>query len=83
MTIYVDYPKIRGKRASAHLMADTKEELHEFAVRYGIKRCWYDGNRRHPHYDLVGRNLELILSVLAPTSTREMLRRINEKKKMD
>jgi hypothetical protein len=59
-------------------MADSKEELHAFAEKLRIKRCWYDGNRRHPHYDLVGWNLELVLSVLAPISTKEMLRKVNE-----
>lgn len=83
MAVYIDFPKwrpygklMRGMRLSAHLMADSKEELHEFANQYGIKRCWYDGNRKHPHYDLLNGNLELVLEVLAPISTREMLRKV-------
>ena len=65
LTVYIDFPKIRSGRISAHLMADSKEELHEFANEYGIKRCWYDGNRKHPHYDLLNGSLERILEVLA------------------
>lgn len=55
-------------------MSDSKEELHEFANEHGIKRCRYDGNRKHPHYDLLNGNLELVLEVLAPISTKEMLK---------
>lgn len=36
-----------------HLVADSLEELHEFAKQIGIKRCWFHGIRKgHPHYDL-------------------------------
>ena len=36
-----------------HLVADSLEELHEFASSIGIKRCWFHGMRKgHPHYDL-------------------------------
>jgi hypothetical protein len=35
-----------------HLVADSREELHAFAAKVGIKRCWFDGNRHHPHYDI-------------------------------
>jgi hypothetical protein len=35
-----------------HVVSDTSiAELHEFAQRAGLKRCWYQGNPRHPHYD--------------------------------
>lgn len=36
-----------------HLVADTLNELHDFCVNEGIKRCWFEGvNRGHPHYDI-------------------------------
>lgn len=36
-----------------HLVSDTSlEELHEFAQSVGIKRCWFDSNPAHPHYDI-------------------------------
>ena len=35
-----------------HLVADTEAELHEFAMRIGLKREWYQRHKRHPHYDL-------------------------------
>ena len=35
-----------------HMTADTTEELHDMASTIGLKRCWYRGANRHPHYDL-------------------------------
>lgn len=37
-----------------HLAASTIEELHAFAERLGVKRCWFENKRgrNQPHYDL-------------------------------
>jgi len=35
-----------------HLIADTKDELHRFAERLGLKRAWFQDRGRLPHYDL-------------------------------
>lgn len=53
MAVYVDQAGIvwRG-RPRHHLAADTLAELHTFAERVGIKRCWFHNNARHPHYDV-------------------------------
>lgn len=46
-----------------HMVADTLTELHLFALKIGVKRCWYHGFRKnHPHYDLMGNKLDLALS---------------------
>ena len=38
-----------------HLVADSLDELHEFAIKIGLKRHYYHGVRKgHPHYDLLG-----------------------------
>ena len=34
-----------------HMIADSLGELHEFAGRIGLKRCWFQ-HHGHPHYDL-------------------------------
>jgi FMN phosphatase YigB (HAD superfamily) len=39
-------------------VADSLQELHEFAERAGIKRCWFDKN----HYDLNPKNYEFALA---------------------
>ena len=51
--IYVDQPLhfFRGKMY-CHLFADTKEELHTFAAKLGLKRHWFQNDKRLPHYDI-------------------------------
>ena len=46
MAIYID---------GTHMISDVGlDELHEFAKKIGLKRCWFEGVRKkHPHYDLV------------------------------
>jgi hypothetical protein len=50
MTVYTD---------GIHLVADSLEELHAFAMRLGLRRGWFhnrrDRKRPHPHYDVVSR----------------------------
>lgn len=40
----------------SHLVATTIAELHTFAQRIGIKKCWYSNKhgKNQPHYDLKG-----------------------------
>lgn len=68
MTVYVDaarIPAIVGRHSSrwSHLTADTKEELHAFAERLGLRRSYFQtckANRKrcspetcpHWHYDV-------------------------------
>ncbi len=40
-----------------HLVADTLEELHQFADAIGLNRQWFQNHSRHPHYDLWGSRL--------------------------
>ena len=37
-----------------HLIADSIDELHEFAKEIGLKREWFQDNEKHPHYDIWG-----------------------------
>lgn len=48
-----------------HLVGTTAEELHRFAEKIKLKRCWFKSHIRHPHYDLM----------LLPRSRRIMLLR--------
>jgi hypothetical protein len=41
---------------SIHLIADSITELHEFASKIELKRCYFHGVRKkHPHYDLTNK----------------------------
>lgn len=55
MSVYVDVLRDWGWRLgpSCHLIADTNEELHEFALKIGMKREWFQKSSSGPHYDLV------------------------------
>lgn len=46
-----------------HLVTDNTDlaELHEFAQRLGIKRCWFEGVRKkHPHYDVPKKYIDIV-----------------------
>ncbi|NLO92532.1 MAG: DUF4031 domain-containing protein [Elusimicrobia bacterium] len=38
--------------ASCHLYARDMAALHSFAARLGLRRAWFQGNSKLPHYDL-------------------------------
>lgn len=49
MTVYVDNARHRyGRMIMCHMIADTEQELHDFAARIGIARRHYQGD----HYDI-------------------------------
>lgn len=53
MAVYVDNAARMYKgRPRHHMTADSLAELHEFASRIGVRRCWLHRARRHPHYDI-------------------------------
>lgn len=53
--IYIDRPReIKGEMC-CHMVADTLEELHEYALHLGILRRFFQNeNGLHPHYDVWG-----------------------------
>lgn len=53
MAVYVDNEQImwRGKKW-CHLVADTLDELHAFAVQLGLRRTWFQSRASYPHYDV-------------------------------
>lgn len=61
MSVYVDEMDtcIQSKKwpykYACHLVADSVEELHEFAVLLGLHRTWFQGSGSIPHYDLTTR----------------------------
>ena len=75
MTVYVDALNDWGWRLgpSCHLLADTDEELHEFAARIGMKRAWFQP-KSTPHYDLTASRREKAVKLGAREVTRGELR---------
>ncbi len=60
VTVYLDDWRQRAHLGPvddrwSHLVADTDDELHEFAHRMGMRRAWFQekpGRPHHSHYDL-------------------------------
>lgn len=53
MTVYVDAEGIRWRgKEWCHLVADSLNELHDFAARLGLQRRWFQNKGRYPHYDV-------------------------------
>lgn len=54
MSVYIDPPRDYGGKFKhcSHMIADTPEELHAFALRIGCKRRWFQDKADSPHYDV-------------------------------
>jgi hypothetical protein len=60
------------KSGSAHLSADTLDELHAFAARLGLRREWFQDHPIMPHYDLTpGKHARALALGAALVSARE------------
>ena len=74
LAIYVDNVRIlwRG-RHWCHLVADSLDELHQFAHTLGLKRAWFQAHASLPHYDVTVeiRGIALIRGAVA--ADRRML----------
>lgn len=57
--VLIDYPT----NGWCHMVADTVIELHTFAAKIGVKRCWYRNpiGKNHPHYDIKGKQIDAAL----------------------
>lgn len=80
MSVWVDERGVlyRGRKRF-HLSASTLEELHAFAARVGVKRCWFHGAAGVPHYDITAEDrTRAIEHGAASVSSRELIRRWRE-----
>jgi hypothetical protein len=77
MAVYVDALIDYGWKLgpSCHLLADSEEELHAFALSIGMKRSWFQSGDSHamPHYDLVASRRRLALTKGAIDISRKQL----------
>ncbi|KKM93545.1 hypothetical protein LCGC14_1207360 [marine sediment metagenome] len=74
MTVYVDNARIPfGRMLMSHMMADTLDELHEMAVKLGLRR-WFQDHPGSQHYDLsVSKREEAISRGAVAVSSREFV----------
>lgn len=66
MAVYVDKLRNWGWKygASCHMITDGQnEELHEFALKIGLKRAWFQATESGPHYDLTSRKRALAVKM--------------------
>lgn len=70
MTVYVDTIRDYGTLARdrglpstkwCHMTADTKTELHKFAIEIGLKRSWFQDHPTLWHYDITPNKRKLAL----------------------
>jgi hypothetical protein len=83
MAVYVDNLRDYGWRhgPSCHLIADSVEELMEFAVRMGMRKEWFQA-KSTPHFDLTadGRKLAVELGAIE-LDNRRLIGKIRELRK--
>ena len=74
MAVYVDDEQIpwRGK-LWCHLVAESLDELHEFADRLGLRRSWFQSNSVYPHYDVTMSVRERALALGATMGDRRTI----------
>lgn len=82
MTVWVDDLRDYGWRLgpSCHMTADTREELHDFARRIGMRRSWFQDKPRLWHYDLTAsRRAAAIRLGAVELDIRESMARIRQR----
>ena len=65
MTIFFDSPvwkkSVSGRKLYSHLVSDKSHtELHEFALKAGIKRHFFHSSARIAHYDITAEQIETV-----------------------
>lgn len=74
MAVYVDNVRIEWRgRKWCHLVADSLEELHEFAKRLGMQKGWFQQDASYPHYDITVESRLLALQLGAIEGSRTQI----------
>lgn len=74
MAVYVDNVRIAWRgRHWCHLVADSLDELHQFAHTLGLKRAWFQAQASLPHYDVTVEVRGIALSRGAVAADRRTL----------
>lgn len=86
MSVYVDSARIPAKLGRwparwSHMVADSEEELHDFAAALGLKRDWFQGHARIPHYDVTDeKRREAISKGAVEITSRELVKKFAPKR---
>ena len=74
MAVYVDNVRIPWRGSQwCHLVADSLDELHQFAKTLGLKRAWFQAHASLPHYDVTVEVRVMALSRGAVAADRRTL----------
>lgn len=75
MAVYVDNEQIKWRgRLWCHLVADSLDELHAFALAVGLRKAWFQARASYPHYDVTTALRDRALSMGAlPAGKTQML----------
>ncbi len=74
MSVFIDAYRFPFRNMKmSHMTADSREELHAFAERLGLRReCFQDG--RHPHYDISeSKRLQAVINGAVQISSGELI----------
>lgn len=66
---------------SCHLLADSEDELHEFAAKIGMKRSWFQPAKvgAMPHYDLTaGKRMQAVKNGAKEIDRSELVQMLND-----
>lgn len=86
MTVYVDAPVWKksktGRKSYSHMIADSLNELHEFAVTIGVKQHFFHSTAKHLHYDITAEQYDIALNAGAvEVSSKDIVKISNKDKK--
>ena len=82
--VYVDDARISWRgRLWCHMVADSLDELHEFALRLGLKRSWFQGTASYPHYDVTLEMRSKAIALGAVLGERKVIAQCAKKLKVE
>ena len=77
MTVFVDAAiHYKGDKKYCHMVSVDLNELHDFADRLGVKRCWYSTKKNSPHYDITEEQRSKAIQTGALPATRRQVLQI-------
>ena len=84
MAIYVDFMQIEFKGYKwCHMLADTLQELHDFAELIDVDKRLFHRNASYPHYDVTVQMRETALEYGAIPASRKKIIECAKKLKLE